>query len=185
MYSALLKITARADVPSVKRKMVFPVLLETHSSRGDVSYGPTCAALPAGSPSAQLCGGPQRAAPPGGSLPPRLCVGPQRAAPPPGPPASPRSSADTAALSRPAAAAPRPGSSPPPAGPHAAAASPPGPAGETHPDTFTHTNRDKYIHVSNVFTQPKSILRSSILQNAFQFCYLRAIASSHLIQMLK
>lgn len=109
---------------------------------------PTCGALHAGSPSARACAGPQRAALPGGSPPPQLCGGPRRAAPPPGPPASPRSSADTAAPSRPAAAAHRPWSSPPPGGPHAAAASPPGPAGGVHTDTLTQPHTGKYIPVA-------------------------------------
>ncbi len=96
---------------------------------------PTCGAQHACSPSAQLCAGPHGAALPEGSLPPQPCHGPQRAASPPGPPVLPRSSADTAALSRLAAAAHRPGSSPPPAGPHAAAAGSPVPAREMHGST--------------------------------------------------
>lgn len=78
----------------------------------------------------QLRDGPQRAAPPAGSVPLQLRAEPRRAALPPGPPASPRSSADSAARSGPVAAAPRLENRPPPAGPCAAAGRPPGPGDE-------------------------------------------------------
>lgn len=83
----------------------------------------------------------------GGSRLPPLCDGPQPAAPPPGLPDSPQSSADTAPLSRPAAASPRHGSSPPPWGPNAAGPTPPAPVED---DIISSTQvRDKYTHTNS------------------------------------